>query len=296
MLDISIENFEKDVIEASMQQPVLLDFWADWCGPCKSLIPVLEKLEPEYADRLSMVKVNVDEQKQIASMFGVRSVPMVVLMIQGRPVDGFAGALPEAQVRAFLDKHIPSAEEVAALQEQVEAEDAWQHGDTDTALDKLRHAVDTDPENDDARFDLVKLLLQQGQYDDAQVAFAPVVAKAEHVRKLDSLSRWLQAVQHAAPDTAAADAAIAANKRDFDARFSRVQTLLVQQHWTDALDELLEILMRDKAWNDDLARKTYIAILDIMEPPQVSLPDGKIAPEDPTMATYRRRLSSVILS
>ena len=108
MIDITTENFESDVIVASQTTPVLVDFWAPWCGPCKQLMPVLEKLETEYAGRFTLAKINVDDEQQIAGMFGVRSVPTVVLMVNGQPVDGFAGAQPEGQIRALLDKHLPA--------------------------------------------------------------------------------------------------------------------------------------------------------------------------------------------
>ena len=297
MIDITADNFETDVLQASVTTPVLVDFWAPWCGPCKSLGPVLEKLETAYAGRFILAKINSDEQQQIAGMFGVRSIPTCVLMVNGQPVDGFMGALPEGQVRAFLDKNLPSPEQVEAAQEEDEAQQALEAGDTDTALEKLQHAVATDPANDDTRFDYVKLLLQLGRTDDAKVAFAPVIAKAAGVRRLDSLQRWMDAIDASDNvDLAALDAAIAANKRDFAARFARAQALMAQQQWTDAMDELLEILMRDKSWNEEQARKTYIAILDIMEPPKVAVAEGQIPPEDPVIATYRRRLSSVVLS
>jgi putative thioredoxin len=164
-------------------------------------------------------------------------------------------------------------------------------------LERLQHAVATDPANDDARFDYVKALLVAGREADARRAFEPVATKAAGVRKLEALKRWLDALQAGtAADVAALDAKIAANKRDFDARFARAQALMAQQQWTAAMDELLEILMRDKAWSEELARKTYIAILEIIEPPKAKVADGQIPPDDPTVATYRRRLSSVVLS
>ncbi|MDQ8002408.1 MAG: tetratricopeptide repeat protein, partial [Pseudomonadota bacterium] len=235
-------------------------------------------------------------------MFGVRSIPFCVMFKDGQPVDGFVGALPAAQVREFLDKHVPGADELEAAQEEEAAQEALAEGDTEGALEKLQHAVATDPSNDDARFDYVKLLLQLGRDDDAKVAFAPVIDRRALVRRFDALQRWMDAIDFVAAsaiapgDVATFDAKIAANKRDFEARFHRAQVLMAQQRWTDAMDELLEILMRDKAWNDELARKTYVAILDLIEPPKVKVAEGQIPPDDPTVATYRRRLSSVILS
>ena len=306
MIDVTLENFEAEVIAASMAVPVLVDIWAPWCGPCKSLGPVLEQVETEYAGRFILVKLDADKVPEIAGqlsqLLGVRSIPLCVLFKGGQPVDGFVGAVPADEVRAFLDKHVPGASEVAAEIEEDEALDALAAGDPDTALEKLQHAVATDPANDDARFDYVKLLLQLGREDDAKVAFAPVIAKAGQSRKLGALKSWMDALDFVAISAsgegagAEFDAKIAANKRDFDARFGRARWLMAQQRWQDAMDELLDILMRDKAWSDEAARKTYVAILELIEPAKVKVADGQIPPEDPVVATYRRRLSSVILS
>lgn len=306
MIDITLENFQTELIDGSMTTPVLLDIWAEWCGPCKQLGPVLEKLEVEYAGRFTLAKLDADKvpqiSQQLSEMFGVRSIPFCVMFKDGQPVDGFVGAIPGQQIREFLDKHVPGADEVEAQEQEESAQAALAEGDTQGALEKLQHAVATDPSNDDMRFDYVKLLLQEGRVDDAKVAFAPVIAKTSLVRRFDSLQRWMDAIDFAQPATGAApemaglDARIAANKRDFEARFDRARLLMAAQRWTDAMDELLDILMRDKSWNEDLARKAYIAILDIIEPPKVKVADGQIPPDDPTVASYRRRLSSVVLS
>ncbi|HVE51952.1 MAG TPA: thioredoxin [Ramlibacter sp.] len=295
MIDVTIENFEQEVIAASLTQPVLVDFWAPWCGPCKTIGPILEKLETAYGGAFKLVKINSDDEQQLAGAFGIRSIPTVILLKNGQPVDGFMGALPESKVREFLDKHVqalpPQEEEEEALPEEPGALDPA------APLEKLQHAVATDPANDDARFDYVKALLLAGRTDDARRTFEPVANKAGVVRKLDALARWFDALSFAGQAKAAdLDAKIAANKRDFQARFDRARLLFAQQQWTGAMDELLEILMRDKSWNEDLARKTYIAILELIEPPKPKVAEGQIPPDDPTVATYRRRLSSVVLS
>ena len=295
MIDVTIATYEQDIIEASMTTPVLVDFWAPWCSPCKMLAPVLEKLDAEYAGRFVLAKINIDESPQLAAMFGVRSVPTCILVKQGQAVDGFTGAQPEGQLRALLDRHLGAA--LAAPDTAAEA--AVADDDDEAVLQRLQHTVVAEPENDNARFDYVRLLLQLGRLEEAKEAFVPAKAKVQMVRLFDSLQRWIDAMdaeRQQPADLAALDAAIAANKRDFAARYARALALMGQERLTDAMDELLEILMRDKSWNEDAARKTYIAALDILEPPKMPVAEGQIPPEDPVVASYRRRLSSVILS
>ena len=205
-------------------------------------------------------------------------------------------------MRTFLDKHVPPAAAEPEPEPEYDAAAALAAGDTDAALEKLQQALVAEPDNDDARFDCIKLLLQLGREDEAKVAFAPVIARAGLSRKLSALKSWMDALDFVATsasgagDTGPFDVKIAENKRDFDARFGRARWLVAHQRWQDAMDELLDILMRDKTWNDEAARKLYVSILELIEPPKVKVADGQIPPEDPLVATYRRRLSSVVLS
>ena len=296
MMDVTVANFEEEVIAASMHTPVLIDFWAPWCGPCKSLGPILEKVEVAYQGRFKLVKIDSDQEQQLGAAFGIRSIPTCILMVEGKPVDGFQGALPEGKVKEFLDKHLPPADELP--EEDLPPEET----SPEALLDKLKADVANDPASESARFELVKALLLADDTDAAKVAFAPVIAQTSLVRRFDSLKRMFDATDfvaaHQGNTSARAefDAKIALNKRDFDARFDKARWHMAHQEWTAALDELLDILMRDKTWAEDRARKTYIAILDIMEPPKPKVADGQIPPDDPVVATYRRRLSSVILS
>jgi len=302
MMNVTVENFDAEVIEASMHTPVLVDFWAPWCGPCKVIGPLLEKIETDYAGRFKLVKIDSDQQQELSQAFGIRSIPTCVLMVNGKPADGFMGAQPESQIKAFLDKHLPANDVLEAEVTGEEISDAPDANDPQVQLEALHQAVLLAPQDEGARFDYVKLLLQMKQVEQARAAFAPVATRAAQVRRLEALERLLEAIDFAAqhPDLAGANAAldlkIAANRRDFEARFGKAQLAMAAQLWTAAMDELLDILMRDKTWSEDLARKTYIAILELIEPPKVKVADGQIPPADPTVATYRRRLSSVVLS
>ena len=302
MINVTVDNFDVEVIAASMHTPVLVDFWAPWCGPCKVIGPLLEQIETDYAGRFKLVKIDSDKEQEISQAFGIRSIPTCVLLIEGKPVDGFMGAVPESQIKAFLDKNLPAGDVLEAEVTSVEVSDAPAADDPVALEEALHQAVLKNPQDEDARFAYIKHLLQTGRDDDAKVAFAPVIAQTSVVRRFDALQRWMNAIDFVADrpeltrQTATLDEKIAQNKRDFDSRFAKAQVLMAAQQWTQAMDELLEILMRDKTWASDLARKTYIAILDLIEPPPVPVADGQIPPADPTVATYRRRLSSVILS
>lgn len=314
MLDITLQNFEADVITASSDQPVLLDLWAPWCGPCKSLGPVLERLETAYAGRFRLGKLNSDDQPEIAGqlsqMFGTRSIPLCVMFKGGQPVDGFVGALPEAQIRAFLDKHVPSEEEMAAEEGMDDAEALLAEGDPEAAIDRLQEAVAINPANDTARFEYLRALLAAGRVEEARRAWEPVKGRVLTDPRLTACGHWLAAFDAAVQARSPADiaAAIAADRRDFDARFELAQVAFAEQRFTEAMDGLLEIIMRDKTWRDGLARKNYVAILEVMEGPVAAVEKDAGAPKgvlevqgkqigpraDPVKDAYRRKLSMAI--
>jgi putative thioredoxin len=303
MMDVTVANFETEVVEASSSIAVLLDFWAPWCGPCKTIGPMLEKLEADYAGRFKLVKINSDDEQQLAAAFGIRSIPTCILMINGQPVDGFMGALPESQLKAFLDKHLPPAEDMPAEDIVEEAAPA----SAQDQLAALQEAMNKAPDDDNAAFAYLQAALLAGHTEAAQQAFQTVAGKVTLVRRFESVQLILIAMNsiaagaHISSAKAQFDAKIAANKRDFAARYAYAQALIADAQYTAALDELLEILMRDKLWDKEggqegKARKLYIAVLDLIEPAKVKVAEGQIPPEDATVASYRRRLSSVVLS
>ncbi|MBM3386630.1 MAG: thioredoxin, partial [Betaproteobacteria bacterium] len=309
--------FETEVIAASMATPVLVDFWAPWCGPCKSLGPVLDKLEEAYAGRFKLVKINSDEEQQLAAAFGIRSIPTCVLLKDGQPVDGFMGALPEGQVREFLDKHVPGTEQLQAQTDADQALELLASGDMASARAALEQALASDPGNDDVRYDLIKLLLQAGELDEGQALLAPTLSRIPVPLRFEALQQWLHALAfvHTDPrgqwDIAQFDACIAQNKRDFETRFAKARLLMAAGEWTAAMEELLEIIMRDKKWHDEAPRKSYVAILELLSPapakPQtgtggapnagIQLMGQSAVQEDPQAALvsgYRRKLSMAL--
>lgn len=313
MLDISRQNLESDLIAASMQQPVLLDIWAPWCGPCKALGPVLEGLELAYGGRFKLGKLNADEEPEISAqlskMFGVRSIPFCVLFKDGQPVDGFVGALPEAEIRTFLDKHVASADDAAAEDDLNTAEHLLAEGDTAGALEKLFEALSLNPANDAARNDLLRALLSEGRVAEARAVYEPVAANPMPDVRLAACGHWLAACESVARarPVAELEALLATNKRDFDARFELAQQHFAVQSFTEAMDALLEIVMRDKTWNQELARKTYVAILELMTKPKpantgAAAPKSALeltgrmtaGPTDPVVDSYRRKLSMML--
>ena len=317
MIDVTLANFETEVIEASHSVPVLVDFWAPWCGPCKSLGPVLEKVEAEYAGRFKLAKINSDEEQQLAGAFGIRSIPTCVLMVAGQPVDGFMGAQPEGQIKAFLDKHLPPADESVSEAEAPQEQEPAESGAVQSQQDRLADALAQNPGNDDLRFDYVKLLIGSGQLAEAAAALAPAMGQIPLQLRFEALQQWLNALEFVSNDARGKwrleqfDEVISANKRDFDSRFAKSRLLIALGQWTEAMEELLEIIMRDKKWADEAPRKTYVALLELLSPPKpkadpaaagknaggIEVAAPVVQQQDPQaelVARYRRKLSMAL--
>ena len=231
-------------------------------------------------------------------------------------IDGFMGAVPEGQLKSFLNKHLPSLEDMAAQENAEDAQALLAAGDPQAALNKLHETLTIDPGNDDARFDYVKLLIETNALDDAAAALAPALAAIPRQLRFEALGQFLDAINFVMSDPRGTwgpdqfDALIAANKRDFDTRLAKARVLMVGGMWTESMDELLEIIMRDKTWNDAVARKTFVAILELLTPPKpkagndtgkaaggIELLGKAVVNEDPQaqlVSAYRRKLSMAL--
>lgn len=247
--DVTEADFEAAVLEPSMQVPVLLDCWAPWCGPCRSLGPVLEKLVQAYGGRFLLAKLNTDEAPQISAALQIRSIPLVVLFIGGRPVDQFTGALPEGQIRAFLDKHLPAAApEEAGAEVTVDAlrEQAAAAPDDDAALTLLSQALALEPEHPEANLDMAERLIKVGAFDQARGLLDTLPADAGP-RHAQLLARVELAAHKPPGDAAALAARIQASPRDFEARFQLAALQAWAGDFAAAFEQLLDVVMRDKA-------------------------------------------------
>lgn len=277
VIDVTTDTFAKDVVEASMRVPVVVDFWAPWCAPCRVLGPILEKLAAEYGGRFRLAKVNSDESAELAREFNVRSIPDVRAFRGGQQVDQFLGALPERQLRAFLERILPSPAEV----ERLRAAELRAAGDAAGATTALRKAVELDPAHDLACIDLAELLIEAGQHDAAAPQLEAVRPDVDWDARVEALK---QAIGFARGGGNEGDLTerIAADPADLEARLALAGALAARRSWREAMDQLIEIVRRDKAWRDGEARKQLVAIFNLA------------AAEPDLVSEYRRKLSGVL--
>jgi putative thioredoxin len=261
IIDVTVDNFT-NVVERSMQLPVLVDFWATWCEPCKALLPVVEKLATEYQGKFLLAKVNIDEQQALANQFGVRSVPTVKLIRDGRIVDEFSGALPESQVRAFLDKHMaqPADRFLAA------AEQAWENGDTVQAETLLHQAMSEIPEDHRARLMLAELRAVTGQTDEAAQLLAMLPADLALSPQAEALRARLTFASAAAgaPEIEVLQQALTANPKDSHARHQLAARLVLMGDFEAALEQLLDLVRQDRAYGEDAGRKGMLQVFELL--------------------------------
>ena len=263
-VDVSESNFMQEVVEASRRLPVLVDFWAPWCGPCRSLGPILEKLAAEYQGRLRVVKINSDENQALAGQFDVRGIPNVKAVVDGRIVDEFTGALPESAVREFIDALLPSPAEPL----RQEAQAARARGEADAARKLLRQAIRLDPGHEQARLDLVDVLLDAGDLAEARRLLDAFAEQGKDRTRIDSLAARLALAQDGAgtADEGALRARIGADGGDLAARLDLAKRLAAKLDYRGALEELLEIVRRDRGFQDDIGRRTLLQIFSLLGP------------------------------
>ena len=262
IVDVTEADFQATVLERSLDVPVLLDCWAPWCGPCKSLTPVLEKLAKSYGGQFILAKLNTDEAPQISAALRIRSIPLVVLFIGGRPVDQFTGALPEGQIRAFLDKHLqPPMSPVEELRTAARA--AVEGGQEDEAIELLAQALDAEPGHVDVTLDLAERLIARGALAEAQEMLDALPSDAGRDRQNALVKRIELARNKPAGDPQALAARIAANSKDFEARFELAALAAYEGDFNAAFDQLLEVVLRDKAEARERARKQLVEWFDV---------------------------------
>jgi putative thioredoxin len=279
-VDVDARNFNLEVLEASKRVPVVIDFWAPWCGPCKVLKPMLEKLAADYGGKFRLARVNSDESLDLAREFNVRSIPDVRAFRNGKQVGAFVGALPLAQLRAFIDKLIPSASEV----ERSRAKDLRGSGDLPAAVEALRKALELDPANDAARLDLAELLIEQKQLDEAQTLLAAVEPHIDHDERLATLKQGVAFARsgQSGPGEEVLARRISSSPDDLEARLQLANLHAGRKRYRQAMDELLEILRRKKDFREGEARRQMLAIFNL-------------ASSDPDLVSeYRRKLSSAL--
>jgi putative thioredoxin len=287
--DTTTANFSRDVLEASRQQPVLVDFWAPWCGPCKQLQPIIEKVVNESAGRVKLVKLNIDDHPSIPGQLGIQSIPAVVAFVGGRPVDGFMGAVPESQIRAFIDKVAgpAGADEKAEIEALLtEAKTLFDAGDLPGAADLYGALLQADPENAAALAGIAECMIAVGQPENARQALSnlpeAVAADPAIVAVLKKLDQIEEARKLGDPN--ALEQALALNPDDHAARVNLAKIRNVEGDRQAAADHLLLIMKRDRTFDDDGARRELLQFFDVW------------GPKDPATIAARRKLSSILFS
>jgi len=279
VIDVTTETFEADVLQQSLQTPVLVDFWATWCGPCKSLGPVLEKLAGEYGGAFVLAKVDVDKEQQIAAAFQIRSVPTVFLLVGGQPVDAFQGALPEGQLRQFLQQHGIEPLAVDAEAEPAELAPPDPHAE----VLRLRQAVQAAPDQDELKLDLALALLRTGAAAEAEQLLDALPANlATDERTVRARARLgFAALLKDAPPPAVLERAIATDPGDLKARHLLAVHHLVGGDAAAGLEQLIEMLRRDRGYADGLAKKALIDAFRVVE-------------DEDLVGQYRRKMASLL--
>jgi putative thioredoxin len=284
--DTTTQAFMADVIQESMTQPVLVDFWAEWCGPCKQLTPIIEKAVKAAKGKVKLVKMDIDKHPQIAGQLGVQSIPAVFAFSKGQPIDGFMGALPESQVKSFIERLIgpvgPDALELALA----DADAALAEGDVQGASQLFAQVYEADPENVKAIAGLARAATLLGELEQAKATLSLTPKGKEADPAIASARAALDLAEQAGSvgDLAGLQAAADADPKNHQARFDLALGLAAADRREEAVDNLLDIVRRDRKWNDDGARKQLVQFFEAW------------GPTDEATVSGRKRLSSVLFA
>lgn len=280
-VDVNQLDFEEQVVKASFRYPVVIDFWAPWCAPCKTLKPLLEKLAEEYGGKFLLAKVNSDENQEVASHFSVRGIPAVKAMVNGEVVDEFTGAQAESFVREWLDRIIPGP----AGELRLAAQQDMAAGNVAGALQKLAEASALDPNDEWVRVDAAEIMLGQGQTDEAMRLLeslkSPDIAKDARVMQLQAQVKLAQ-MSATGESEATLTAAVAANENDLEARLKLANVLIALNRHAEGMDQLLEIVQRDRSFQEEIGRRTLLDVFHLL------------GGQGELVSTYRRKLASAL--
>jgi putative thioredoxin len=289
--DTNTASFRADVLDASMQVPVIVDFWAPWCGPCKQLGPIIEKAVKDARGAVKLVKINVDENQELAAQMRIQSIPAVYAFFQGRPVDGFVGAQPESALKQFIQRLAKLAggePGPSPIDEALEhAEAALKEGDHEAASAIFAQILEHEPDNVKALGGMARCCIAVGELDQARKFLAQVPAAHANDPAIAGARAQIElaeAGQKAAGQSQELRARVDANPKDFEARFALAQALFAGGDREGGVDQLLEIIRMNRAWNEEAARKELVKFFEAM------------GPTDPLTLSARRRLSSLLFS
>ena len=262
IFDVTADNFDEIILQGSLSVPVLVDFWAPWCQPCKTLMPTLASLADRYQGKFILAKINTEEQQALATQFGIRSIPTIKLIKNGEAIDEFMGALPESEIRAFLDRHIPRESDNLVAQ----ADLLIQQGKTAEAIPLIESAKESDPGNPRVLLAYARLKATLGEIDQAEEALSELPIDEQEKPEILSLRARcdFDRIAHSAPEKEVLEQLLATDGDQSEARYQLAARKVLDNAYEEALELLLQLMLKDRAYGDDAARKGMLAIFDIL--------------------------------